>query len=124
MMRHRITQAQLVYLFLVLGCALVLTTTNGCGDSEYNPTLNTVDGQVETVYTDEIQQKLADDREPPRSQPAGTEQPATTIDQSSAQPPNPTNRAGEPIKPTFQSNEGTGSEVINEKVDAGIGTDQ
>ncbi|WP_144059847.1 membrane or secreted protein [Rhodopirellula sallentina] len=109
-MSQRQLRMQMLYLFLALGCAAVLTA--GCdaelGDSE----VDSLDPNVQTEYSDSMFDngtKLEDfglESETPGETWASPKE--DTGDASETTPDDrPQNDA--PVKPTFQSNAGTGS---------------
>ena len=121
-MRQQNQKIQLLYLFLALGCAGVLCI--GCDDAITDGDVDTIDGQVQTEYTEQIEDDLVDDSETLTDEIRGTDQgidstPSRQDARNYLDEDESTAGAGgaesdkansdAPVKPTFQSNAGTGS---------------
>lgn len=123
-MRQQNQKLQLLYLFLALGCAVVLCI--GCDDAITDGEIDTIDGQVQTEYTEQIEDDLVTDSETLADEIAGDEQRLdATPDRRDAQKrlnendspaddnDTPSKESGDtPVKPVFQSNAGTGSAEV------------
>ncbi|TWU03370.1 hypothetical protein [Neorhodopirellula pilleata] len=71
-MRQQNQKIQLLYLFLALGCAVVLFV--GCDDAVTDGKVETNNGQVQTEYTDQIEEDLVTDSETLSDEIQGTDQ--------------------------------------------------
>jgi len=125
-MRQQNQKIQLLYLFLALGSAVVLCL--GCDDAITDGEIDTIDGQVQTEYTEQIEEDLVTDSETLADEIAGNDQRLDATpnrrdaekrlnenDSPADDNDTPSKESSDtPVKPTFQSNAGTGSAELQE----------
>lgn len=95
---------QALYLFLALGCALLLTV--GCDEPPHQSEIDTVNGQVETDYPD----SMLDNGTPLRSTQMPGEETWASPDNEPDSDVKVEDAENPPVKPQYDLNAGTGSD--------------